>query len=257
MPVNGLHLNQLCHLERISVSGTSSNYHSFVVAEAAEAIANSPLLAHLEINYTRGSAPRPPLDRFLAKQSPEMRLSFSHVAIADMGDYCRVEPHLHALQSLELVSLADDCPESLMESRTLMAKIYNTLAHERILLSRIVIDDVFPAFLDYLSLYSGILTEIRILYLYKPVPWKELDELAVRFYASILPKHVDSLEIINISPMFTCKWCFHPREYSVFSQAKNLRSLNVSFAFTHLDPNPDYTLDNTVRDPYLACEISR
>ena len=138
-----------------------------------------------------------------------------------------------------------------------MTKIYKNLTDERIFLSRIVIDDVFPAFLDYLSSYSGILTEICIIGLYKPVPWEELDELAVRFYALILPKHISSLEILDISPMFTCKWCFHPKEHSLFSQAKRLRSLSISFPFADFSAaNPNlpvnYALDDAVRDP-LSC----
>jgi len=251
--MNGLRFGQLCHLEKISVFGACDKYHYLIVPEAAEAIANSPLLAHLEIDYPLGNPP--PLDDFLVKRSPEMPLSFSRVAFGDVQYYFRVTPHLHALRSLELTntSFYFDPLKCLPESRTLMTKIYQTLADEHILLSRIVVDNVFPAFLDYLSSYSGILTEISILNLYKPVPWEELDDLATRFYTSILPKLVGSLEILNISPMFICKWCFHPKAYSLFAQAKHLRSLNVTFVFAHssvADPNLDYTLDDSVCDPY-------
>ena len=259
LPMNGLHFDRLCNLENISVFGTCLDYRSLIVSEVADAIANSPLLAHLELDYPCGFSP--PLDNFLAKRSPDMRLSLSHVVIADVRYFFRVKPHLHALRSLELTNTA---PYSrplkfLVERRTVMAKFYKTLAYERTFLSRIVIDDVFPTFLDYLSLYSGILTEISILYLYKPVPWEDLDQLAVRFYTSILPKHIDSLEILDISPMFTCKWCFHPKEYLLFSQAKHLRSLSVSFAFAHsanANAIMDHTLGDTVCGHYMVCDIS-
>ena len=254
LTMNGLHLNRLIHLERISVSGTCDDYDSIIVSEVAGAIEKSPSLAHLEVHYPRDYPP--PVQNFLAKRSPEMHLGFSHVSIADMSYNFRVMPHLHALRSLELTNTAPYLKplESLMESRALMAKIYKSLTDEHILLSRIVIDDVFPAFLDYLGSYSGILTEISIICLYKPVPWRELDELAARLYAFILPKHIGSLEILDISPMFTCGWCFHPKEHSLFSQAKCLRSLSISFAFADFSvENPnlpvDYALDDAVRDP--------
>jgi len=253
LTMNGLHLDRLFHLEKISVSGSCRGYNPLIVSEVAEAIANNPLLAHLEIDYPWGDFP--PLENFLAKRSPGVYPSYSHVAIADVRFCLGVMPHLYALRSLELTNTTPYICARIRftESRTLMTKIYKTLAHERILLSRIVIDDVFPAFLDYLSSYTGILTDISILYLFKPVPFEELDQLAVRFYASILPKHIGSLEILNISPMFTCKWCFHPKVQSLFSRAKHLRSLSVSFAFalahsSVADPNLDYTLDDIVCD---------
>ena len=254
LTLNGLHLNWLIHLEKISVSGACDNYDSIIVSEVAGAIEKSLSLAHLEVHYPRDYPP--PVENFLAKRSPEMHLRFSHVSIADMNYSFRVKPHLHALRSLELTNTAPyHRPlESLAESRGLMTEIYKSLADERILLSRIVIDDVFPVLLDYLSSYSGILTEISIICLYKPVPWKELDELAVRFYTFILPKHIGSLEILDISPMFTCEWCFNPKKQSLFSQARRLRSLSISFAFADLSvTNPnlpvDYALDDAVRGP--------
>ena len=155
LTMNGLHFDRLCHLEKISVSGSCSGYHSLIVSEVAEAIGNNPLLAHLEINYPWGDFP--PLDNFLAKRSPETHPSFSHVAIADVRYYFGMMPQMYALRSLELTNTASYiCSMTrFIESRTLMSEIYKALAHERILLSRIIIDDVFPAFLDYLSSYSG------------------------------------------------------------------------------------------------------
>ncbi|KIM40712.1 hypothetical protein M413DRAFT_28489 [Hebeloma cylindrosporum] len=240
VPLNGLHLNRLIHLEMIFVAGICSDYDSSIVSEVAGAIAQSPSLAHLEVFYQDDYPPL--VENFLAKRSPQMPLNFSHVAISDMQYNLRVKPQLHALRSLELINTAPFPPlEYLMQSRTLMTNFYRSLIDERILLERIVVDDVFPTFLDYLDSYSGVLTELSILYLYKPVAWQELDDLAARFYASILPKHIGSLEILNISPFFTCEWCFHPREHFLFSRATQLRFLNVSFAFTH-----SHTLDDSV-----------
>jgi len=102
-----------------------------------------------------------------------MLLHFSHVAVAGM-ELCldhKMLPHLHALCSLKLIAIEPKIGRPL-------AEIYKTLACECIFLSHFVIDDVFPEFLDYLSLYSGILVELSILYLYKPIPWGELDDLA-------------------------------------------------------------------------------
>jgi hypothetical protein len=250
IPVNGLHLNQLCHPEKISLFGTCKYYRALILDGVAEAIAKSPRLAHFEVIYPFWDAPQ--LQDFFTKRSPTACLSFSHVTLADTRFCLGVQPNLHALRSLELTNtLPSSRPvEELMASRSHLAKIYNTLAHEHIFLARIVVDDVFPALLDYLSLYYGILTELSIIYLYKPIPWEELDELAVRFYASVLPKHVDLLELLNISPMFSCRWCFDPQHCSAFLRAERLRSLSVSFAFIpFLDTqsNQRDALDNTVR----------
>ena len=201
---------------------------------------------------------------FFAKLSPKMPLDFSHVAVARMGFYLdhSLLPHLRALRSLELIDIA---PVNGIPLRPL-AEIYKTLAHERIFLSHIVIDDVFPEFLDYLSSYSGILVELSILYLHKPTPWVELDDLAEQFYGSVLLKHVKSLELLNISPIFRCKWCFDPQDCSVLSQAKQLHSLSVSFPAslpsTHswsTLPNPydyEFGLDEAVCDCFLLFETS-
>lgn len=250
IPVNGLHLNQLCHLQKISLFGTCKDYRALILDGVAEAIAKSPRLAHFEVSYPFWDAL--PLQDFFTKRSPTAHLSFSHVALADMRFCLGVQPNLHALRSLELTNtLPSSRPvRELMASRSHLVKIYNTLAHERVFLTRIVIDDVFPALLDYLSLYCGILTELSIVYLYKPIPWGELDKLAVRFYASVLPKHVDSLELLNISPMFSCGWCFDPQHCSAFLQAECLRSLSVSFAFIpllHTQLIQDDILDHAVR----------
>jgi len=57
-------------------------------------------------------------------------------------------------------------------------------------------------------------------------------------YASVLLKHVKSLELFNISPIFCCKWCFNPQYYLVLSQAKQLHSLSVSFPLSSPWPIP-------------------
>ncbi|KAM6502716.1 hypothetical protein JOM56_002693 [Amanita muscaria] len=219
MIMDVLHINQLSNLQKISIFGECNNYQSLVVDRIAEAIAKSPFLTHFKVAYH--SYDPPPLQDFFTKRSPKMPLHFSHVAVAGMA-FCldhRLLPHLRALRSLELISIGAKN----------VAEIYKTLARERIFLSHIVIDNVFPEFLDYLSLHAGILVELSILYLRRPTPRGELDALAERFYGYVLPKHVKSLELLNISPIFCCKWCFNPQHCSMFSQAKQLRSLSVSF----------------------------
>jgi hypothetical protein len=255
-----VHLNQLSNLQKISIFGGGK---SVIVDGVAEVIAKSPLLTHFEVNY-HSWVLLPPPQYFFAKRSPMMPLHFSHVAVTGM-EFCldhRLLPHLRSLRSLELINIA---PTNGIRLRPL-ADIYKTLAHEHIFLSHIVIDDVFPEFLDYLSLYSGTLVELSILYLCKPTPWEELDALAERFYGSVLPKHVESLELLKICPIFRCKWCFDLQDCSVLSQAKRLHSLNVSFPvsfpFTHswptlLDPDEyEYSLIDAVCDFFLLSETS-
>jgi hypothetical protein len=258
IPVSGLHINQLCHLQNISLFGTCKDYRALIVDGVADAIAKSPRLARFEVSYPFWDAPQ--LQDFFTKRSPAAHLSFSHVAITDMRFCLGLQHNLQALRSLELTNtLPSDRPVGeLTGSRSELAKIFNTLAHERIFLTRIVIDDVFPALLDYLSLHSGILMELSIIYFYKFIPWEELDKLAMRFYASVLPKHVDSLELLNIAPLFSCRWCFDPKHYSVFLRAKRLRSLGVSFAFIPFwgtQSSQRDALDDIVRGFLARCVV--
>ena len=78
-------------------------------------------------------------------------------------NFC-VKTRLHDLCSLELTNTVLSCTrdlEYIAERRTMMTKFYKTLTHEHVHLNCVVIDDVLPIFLDYLSSYSGILKEIE------------------------------------------------------------------------------------------------
>lgn len=88
----------------------------------------------------------------------------------------------HALRSLELNNAM---PNSVPLRNDSNWQIFRTLAHE-------LIDDLFPAFLDQHSVH---LAELSI------IPWGKLDDLAERFYASALQKHIGTLDLFNISSL--------------------------------------------------------
>jgi hypothetical protein len=256
----GLHFDHLCRLQRISISGACEDYQSLIIDGIAETIAKSPLLTHLEVDYPHWLY-GPPLQDFFSKLPPYMHLRLSYVA-AGRTQFCldkRMLPHFRALQSLELLNISqEDAPLQITGKREL-TEIYMTLAREHIFLSRIVIDVVFPALLDYLDSYSGVLVDLRILHLdNKSIPWETLDALAERFYDSTLPKHIDSLEILDISPEFACRWCFDPQDCAVLSRSRRLSLLRVTFAptkFWNTYPDPDeyeYGFDHAVRDLALV-----
>jgi len=110
------------------------------------------------------------------------------------------------------------------------SEIFAKLTRERIYLRSIAIGDVTDVFLGYLKSYSGLLEELKI----EPTTAEGSDSLAKQFYESVLPKHVNSIQVLDISPRYGGEWCYDNETSPQFlARCKDLRSLAITFASYH------------------------
>ena len=118
----------------------------------------------------------------------------------------------------------------------MVTDILAALHLEKIYLKQLVINTMpNDAILDYLGSFSG-LEKLELSYF----PSGSADEsgaLARRFYRSVLPKHVKSIQVLKIQPCYEGCWCYNPEHVSILSQCSKLRSLSVCVPSTSVEGN--------------------
>jgi hypothetical protein len=102
--------------------------------------------------------------------------------------------------------------------------------------------------LDYLHSYSGL--ESLDLYHICSDGEEESNALSYRFFKSVLPKHIDSIQVLSIRPSYEGGWCYNADDISLLlAKCNQLRSLSVALASPPVkspyDHNAHYT-DDTV-----------
>jgi hypothetical protein len=108
-----------------------------------------------------------------------------------------------------------------------VTEIYARLNVEMIHPKHVVIGKVNDAVLDYLSSHSGLeALELCSIYFQDE---NESHALGDRFYKSVLPKHIDSIQELKIQSSYEGRWCYDVDYVSVLlAQCKNLRCLSVT-----------------------------
>jgi hypothetical protein len=147
-------------------------------------------------------------------------------------------PHLCELTSLDLGPIlhselgwdwsTDPPDETVRQTKDMLSipsEIWRVLSHERILLREITVAKVNGALLDYLASYSG----VEKLMLSKTGKNTSVSNtLADKFCTSVLPKHTDSIRILQLPSTFEgTKWCYDAHVYSALLQCKQLTYLRV------------------------------
>jgi hypothetical protein len=192
-------------LKKISLAGCCTNYRSHVINTLAEAIAKSPELVHLEVDSTtlsHRSPEIPTLHELLAKVPEASPLRLTHLKLHGMC--ARIDsvtlPHLRSLLYLNLDLYVPKPTDSEFFDRTrgfssTITDIYAILNREKIHLKNVLthVDDVI---LDYLSSYSGL--EALELFFSDYDNTGKSDALSYRFYKSVLAKHADSIQYLEI-----------------------------------------------------------
>jgi hypothetical protein len=100
--------------------------------------------------------------------------------------------------------------------------VYLDLARARLFCSRLIVHRVHPELLNYLSQCSGTLQELSVL------SRRDSDELAGRFWATVLPEHAATLQVLNICSEVGGEWCFSDQAVHSIMQCSQLRSLTLT-----------------------------
>ena len=124
--------------------------------------------------------------------------------------------HLRCLTSLNLSS-ADS------------TAVFTTLAREGIFLSHIVVEDVDDRVLDYLESCGSSIKQLEMTCIRLNTA-EESDRLARHFIERILPKVVDSIQVLKIKPLYEGEWCYScdGRLSSILSQCNGLTQLAIA-----------------------------
>jgi hypothetical protein len=236
-------LDRLSGLKKISID-SSTNLNNSMIGGIQEVIAKSPELAHLEfITTIYRKSKTATLHDLLSKVPQGSPLRLTHLVLRGPGISACIDshtiPHLRSLAYLNLDYLSPDT--------STIPEIYARLNREKIHLKQVVLNSVNDAILDYLGSYSGLET----LDLFKlPLSFnseKEPEALSQRFYKSVLPKHVNSIQALNIQPRYEGGWCYDVDDVSVvLAQCKKLKSLSVALTSTAT------VTDNSLEPPYCT-----
>jgi hypothetical protein len=230
-------------LKKISISGNHIHYPPAIVSGLPRLIANSPELVHLEVKLGHyGIFRQTPTLHDLLSEVPEDRpLRLTHLALDRMcvcvDSFTLL--HLRSLVSLDLRNLRApsdltddiDLTSERRERASSTSDICAILMREKIYLKHVVASDV--GVFDYLCSYSGLETLDLCSISFNTT--KESNALARRFYKSVLPQLVDSIQVLKIQPTHEGGWCYNPEDVSqsvVLSQCIKLRSLSVALNST-------------------------
>jgi hypothetical protein len=236
-----LRLDRLSGLKKISLIGSCADYRSHIIGGISEAIAKSPKLVHLEVNTATFHTSRetPMLHDLFSKVPKSSPLRLTHLALHGMcaGVDSLTLPHLRSLIYLNLTAIFAPPPTDDSESldgpqASTISEIYAMLKQEKIHLKQAVVSGplaVNDTILDYLHSYSG-LESLDLYHIYSDSE-EESNALSHRFFKSVLPKHVDSIQVLKIQPSYEGGWCYNADDISLLlARCNQLRSLSVALA---------------------------
>jgi hypothetical protein len=235
-----LQLDRLSGLKKISLSGNCNNFHSDIIDGIAEAIAKSPDLVSLEVKLHIYN-PEATLHDLLSKVPQGSPLRLTHLVLAGMS--VRMDsltlPHLRSL-----VYLNSDFPfiDPTRRCASKIPGIYAALNREKIHLNHVVVGMVDDVILDYLQSYSGLET-LKV----SPTTFStaaQSDAMSYRLYNSVLPKHADSIQVLDIQPSYEGRWCYNLEDVPVvLAQCKKLRSLSIALTSGAVEAPDQLTTD--------------
>lgn len=194
--------------------------------------------------------PKPNLHELLNQSSddkPPLRLRHLGITNAFVKLDERIIPHLMHLTSLDLSNVIQPRrhaklrrgryrgppqvidPAVYKNQRTVgstVDEIWGQLSQLGIWIEHITLSDVGPAFLEYLTCYSGLKSLSLRVRGFDTL--EESDALASPFFETSLPLHTGSLERLVIEAPYEGLWCFGDHNINVISSCKRLQHLRVS-----------------------------
>ena len=200
-------LERLSGLRKFAIRGLLA---PSVLGSLEEVIGNSPDLSHLVITVPDSST----FSTSFSKTPPGTSLPLRHLTVkAWQLDLNPIRRHLIDLNSfnLEYFGVGDN--------------VYLDLARARLFCNRLIVHHVHPAhpaLLNYLSQCSGTLQELSVLSLEDP------DGLAGRFWATVLPEHAATLQVLNICCEVGGEWGLSDDAVHSIMHCSQLRSLTLT-----------------------------
>ncbi|KAF8985937.1 hypothetical protein BDQ17DRAFT_1376401 [Cyathus striatus] len=147
-------------------------------------------------------------------------------------------PHLHSLESLyvkdystyrshQLQRPTSGQEDLLSGSESVdLGDIWSVLMNAKIYLREIILDDPTESCIQYLRAYAGLkslsFTGVT------GTTEEQSEKLALEFYSDTICGHADSLEKLEVSPVYEGKWCFGEHNIQALSKLFNLRHLSMS-----------------------------
>jgi hypothetical protein len=179
------------NLSKLSFKCGSSRYITSILSEIATAIANSPQLRSLEMIYYCSKDVTPILNGLFAKLSTENPLRLERLCIRNMDTAVdqMTLPHLTQLTSFHFRH--DDA--------SIVRSVWNSFLVHNVKLTDVEIEcTLTEEMVMYLSSFSGlkrlVLIEVE----------SNLKGLGDVFFAEVLPKHVTSLQTLEIAAYDVC-----------------------------------------------------
>ena len=215
LAVNGVDaaipLDRLSGLRKCVVRGALA---PSVLGSLAHVIGHSPYLSHLVILPNSSSVFSESCIPF-SKIPSAISLPLRHLTVRASQIDLNPIRHITGLNSLSLED--HDIGRD--------TNVYPDFLQERLFCSRLVVQHVHPTWLNYLSQYSG-LQELSVLIRDPANPFS--DQLARQFWATVLPKHAATLQVLNIYSKGAGGWCSSDEAILAIMQCRQLRSLTLS-----------------------------
>ena len=149
-------------------------------------------------------------------------------------DYCLVlldEVALHNLSHLTSFKLLhtqyEDLDPSCSEVASSPDDIWSAFTGSGIRLQELEHDTVTDSLLDYLLTFSG-LKKLSLIGLGDNEQNLSDTPAYARFCTFVLPNHQETLEELNLTPYFDCRWCFGSHNAYVIAKCTKLKHISMS-----------------------------
>lgn len=249
---NHLPLGQILGLRKLCISASRQDLHSHLAGHLRQVIGNSSHLTHLDLRtfgWPSNHNDTLAVSDLLSGISRGQPLRLTCLELDGWPTTLKpcVLPHLRSLISLKFVNGWERASDLLtfeideIPANPRAGEVWEVLRTAAIFIPEIIVDVVDDAQLIYLDSHPG----IKKLTLLGAGDSESSDLLATKFYGTILPKHVHTLESLTIKAAFEGNWCFGKHNFAVLARCRRLVELKMSYMSPHVNyetPN----LENTV-----------
>ncbi|KAF5369045.1 hypothetical protein D9758_003097 [Tetrapyrgos nigripes] len=220
-------LNHLRHLSTLAVDARHIPHEAFdakILEPLSIALKNNRDLQILRVTppVSRDSKAHSFLDLFrgsLNAEGPSLKLKTLVVEDLDMQVPVAIAPHLQHLTNLEI---------RLSWHAINIGNFWDVLRTAKVSLESLVVDcDIDHTLIDYLSQCHSRPNILQLKGTTGKLTDAESDELADRFFATVLPKFAGALRQLTIRPYFEGRWCIGPHNLNTISRCTNVETLSV------------------------------
>jgi hypothetical protein len=184
-------LGLFSNLTKLSVECGPDDNASYFISQMSTVIANSPQLQSLDVSYIRSTYPQPTLSELFAKVSTNDPLYLEHLSVGYIDatvDEVAL-PHLTQLTSFQF--RLDE------ENFAIARRVWSSLRVNDIKLSDVEFEgSITEETMQYLSSFSGL--KRLVVGVVVALSDETMEDLKNMFFTAVLPKHVNSLETLDI-----------------------------------------------------------